>query len=117
MAKKKGRIDEIIESKQAPGVMGSKKKYFVDHKVIWDGSAGPRDPKTRKPTGAALVVAEKFENGRRVIETRDTELQEKLEKRGYKAEADNKLMHTAGQAKVYPDCSIKSADQVEAENK
>ena len=108
----KSKIDEMIKSKQAPGQTGKNKKYFVDHRTVWDGSLGSIDPKTRKRTGGVLVTAE-VADGRRVIETSDSELQEKLEARGYKADSDNKLMHSGVQPAT---TSIKSADRVNIDN-
>lgn len=106
MARQKGKIKEIIESGEAPSVGGSKKKYLIDHRSIWN-------PKTNK----ALVTATEFENvgGKRrgVIETADTGLQRELEKRGYVA-GENKMMH---ENRPVPFQTIKSADQVEKENK
>ena len=120
MAKKKSNIDDIIDSKQAPGQMGSKKKYFVDHKTVWDGSLGSIDRKTRKRTGGVLVTAEGVSGGRRVIETSDSELQGKLEKRGYVADAETKLMHdgrTGTVAHPQPGCpTVKSPKQVNKDN-
>ena len=115
MAKKKNtNIADMVKAKQAPGQMGTKKRYPVDHKIIWDGSLGSIDRKTRKRTGGVLVEAEGNRGCRKVVETSDSVLQEKLEKRGYVAEQDNKVMHTAGQVKPP---SIKTPGQVEMDNK
>lgn len=99
---KKDNIADIIKSKRAPGVTGKKKRYFVDHKTVWDAEHD-----------RALITAEGVEGGRRVIETSDISVQEKLDDLGYKADQDNSIMHNPGQAR---NPGVKSADQVERDN-
>ena len=106
MAGRKGKIKEILKSGEAPGVMGSKKKYLIDHKTVWD-------PAKKK----ALVTASEFAtvNGKRrgIIETSNKIMQRKLEKMGYSPDGENKLMH---EKKAAPFNSIKSEEQVRREN-
>ena len=73
-----------LEKLQSIAVTGKKKTYYMDHHVIWD-------PNTSK----ALVVADKDDDGRAFVTTSSTDLQEKLEARGYIADQRTKLMHTS----------------------
>ena len=85
-----GKIEEIIESGQAPAQTGKKKTYAVDHKVIWDADKNK----------ALELNHEGFnEKGRRLVSTSDTGTQKKMAKLGYDEKKDNKLMHRAGQVK------------------
>ncbi len=99
----KSKIDEMIEAKQAPGVMGGKVTYRIDHKTIWDAE------KDR-----ALVTADGVDGNRRVIETRNPGLQKKLKKLGYSSTEENKVMHSKEQAR---NPGIKTPEQVDRENR
>lgn len=97
-----GKLDEIIQSGEAPATHGPKKRYLADHRVIWN-------PEKDRP----LIVAEgKNEEGRSVIETSDPNIQKKLENLGYRPDVVSKTIHPGkGKAKF-----VKSAEQVEREN-
>ena len=100
---KKDKIAEMIDEKKAPGQSGKKKKYLIDHRTVWDAEHD-----------RALVTADGVDSGRRVIETSNVKMQEKLEKLGYSSTKDNKLMHRTHQVK--PE-SIRSAKEVDEINK
>jgi hypothetical protein len=98
----KGKINEVIESRQAPATHGSKKRYYVDHSVIWDGEKN-------RP----LAKAERTEpGGKRVVETSDKNIQDKLSGLGYKANEVNIRMHNKR-----PNPHVKTMEQVDKENK
>ena len=61
---------------------GSTKKYYTDHRVIWD-----------KDRNKPLVVAEKDSDGRMCIKTSVTSIQDKLENLGYKDGERKRSMH------------------------
>lgn len=66
---------------------GSKKKYLMDVKTIWD-----------KEHDKPLVTADRDESGCRVVETNDTKLQGKLEKMGYTPNVEVRKMHQGSPA-------------------